>query len=395
MSKVVVVGGGFAGVWAALAASAQRRRAERPLEIALVSRDPWLTIRPRLYEDDISDTRIPLDNVLGPAGAERVEGEVRQLDSVAHEIVLADGTVMQYDRLVLAAGSMNERATIPGAPHAFAVDTYQEAIALQDHLSSLSSQRNDALGRFTAVVIGAGFTGIEVATSLASRMRRVAAAAGSRRFARVVLIERAPTIAPDLGQDARRHVEKALARLRVEWHSATVVSAIEAGGVRLAGDQWIPAETVILTGGFRANPLTAQLAEQRDALGRLSVDEYLRVRDAEHVYAAGDVAHAFADNAGHIAPMSCQCAIPMGEIAGANAAAELLGGKLATFSHSAYVSCLDLGDAGALFMEGWDREVRLTGFWAKLVKQVINTRLIYPPRPGHDSRPASEIRPAA
>jgi NADH:ubiquinone reductase (H+-translocating) len=113
------------------------------------------------------------------------------------------------------------------------------------------------------------------------------------------------------------------------------------------------------------------------------------------VYAAGDVAHAAADAAGHIAPMSCQCAIPMGEIAGANAAAELLGGKLAPFSHSAYVTCLDLGDAGALFMEGWDREVRLTGFWAKVMKETINTRLIYPPRPGHDSRPANVVRPAA
>lgn len=395
MAKVVVVGGGFAGVWAALAASAQRRRAARPLDIVLVSRDPWLTIRPRLYEDDISDTRVPLDDVLGPAGVERVEGDMRQLDRRAHEIVLADGTVTRYDRLVFATGSVVDRAAIPGAPHAFAVDTYMEAIALQDHLTKLPSRPDDAPGRFTAVVIGAGFTGIEVATSLASRMRRVAASAGARGLARVVLVERAPSIAPDLGEHARRHVVRALARLSVEWRSGTEVTAIQADGVRLAGDERIPAATVILTGGFRANPLAAQLAEQRDAIGRVSVDAYLRVRDTEHVYAAGDVARAAADDAGHIAPMSCQCAIPMGEVAGANAAADLLGGQLAMFSHAAYVTCLDLGDAGALFMEGWDREVRLTGFWAKVVKQSVNTRLIYPPRPGHASRPAGDIRPAA
>jgi NADH dehydrogenase len=181
----------------------------------------------------------------------------------------------------------------------------------------------------------------------------------------------------------------------VEWRAGTAVAAIEADGVRLAGDERIPAATVILTGGFRANPLAAQLAEQRDTLGRVSVDAYLRVNGIEHVYAAGDVARAAADRTGHIAPMSCQCAIPMGEIAGANAAAELLGAALTVFSHAAYVTCLDLGEAGALFMEGWDREVRLTGFWAKVVKQAINRRLIYPPRPGHDSRPATELRSAA
>lgn len=392
MSKVVVLGGGFAGVWAALAASAQRRRAARSLDIAVVSRDPWLTIRPRLYEDDVSDTRIPLDAVLGPAGVERIEGDVRQVDGRAHEVVLANGTVTRYDRLVIATGSVVQRAAIPGAPRAFAVDTYQEAIALRDHLASLPSRRDDASGRFTAVVIGAGFTGIEVATSMASRMRRVAASAGARRLARVVLVERAPAIAPDLGEQARRHVMDALATLRVEWRAGTAVDAIEADGVRLAGGEWIPAATVILTGGFRASPLVAQLAEQRDALGRVSVDAYLRVPEIEHVYAAGDVARAAADDAGHIVPMSCQCAIPMGEIAGANAAAELLGGTLARFSHAAYVTCLDLGEAGALFMEGWDREVRLTGFWAKVVKQAINTRLIYPPRPGHDSRPARDMK---
>ena len=202
MAKVIVVGGGFAGVWAALAASSQRMRAARPLDIAVVSRDRWLTIKPRLYEEDVSDTRVPLDDVLRPAGVERVEGHVRELDGHAHRITLADGRVLRYDRLVLAAGSAVERAAIPGARDAFAVDSYQEAVALQEHLTMLPLRPN-APGRFTAVVIGSGLTGIEVATSMARRMRRAAASAGADRLSRVVLLERGPTIAPDLGEHAR------------------------------------------------------------------------------------------------------------------------------------------------------------------------------------------------
>ena len=81
----------------------------------------------------------------------------------------------------------------------------------------------------------------------------------------------------------------------------------------------------------------------------------------------------------------------MGEIAGRNAAADLLGLPPERFAHTQYVTCLDLGDAGALFMEGWSREPRLSGFWGKIMKQTINTRLIYPPRSGTISR----LSPAA
>jgi NADH dehydrogenase len=138
----------------------------------------------------------------------------------------------------------------------------------------------------------------------------------------------------------------------------------------------------VWTGGFHASGLAAQLSVDRDANGRVAVDEFLRVRGVDAVFAAGDIARAMAD-ADHVAPMSCQFAIPMGEQAGSNAAAELLGLSAEPFAPAPYVTCLDLGEAGALFMEGWDREVKLTGRWAKTMKQTINTRLIYPPYEWH------------
>jgi NADH dehydrogenase len=389
MKKLVIVGGGFAGVWAALQASAVRHRANatRRFSITLVSRDPWLTIRPRLYEDSLDGVRVPLAEVLDPQGVELVEAEVRHIDTESRLITLGDGTHRErYDKLVFAAGSLVQRAAIPGAEKAFAVDTYKEAAALRAHLETLPRADEDTAGRYTAVVIGAGFTGIEVATTLVSRLRRIAAVADAQPSARVVLVERSPLVVPDLGPSARREVMRALAELGIECHTGIGASAIDDDGVRLADGRRIPAATVVITGGFRANPLAAQLPVPHDAIGRVDVDRLLRVRGAEHVYAAGDVARAKADMEGHVVPMSCQCAIPMGEIAGANAAAALLGLRQAEFTYPDYVTCLDLGEAGALFMEGWDREVRLTGHWGKVMKESINTRLIYPPRRGHASR---------
>ena len=395
MSRLVIVGGGFAGVWAAVRASTTRRQASRPdLEITLVSRDPWLTIRPRLYEDSLEDVRVPLDDVLEPAGVRRIEAEVRRIDAESRVLTLGPGDwPLSYDAPVLAAGSVLQRAAIPGAEQGFAVDTYNEAAQLQAHLTELPLRGGDNRGRFTAVVIGAGFTGIEVATTLVSRLRSIAYPTAEP--ARVVLVERAPVLVPDLGDSARGHVVRALMELGIEWRTGVPVDAIDGNGVTLASGERISAATVVLTGGLRASPLAEQLAVPRDVLGRVGVDEYLRVRGVDRVYAAGDVARAVADGAGHLVPMSCQCAIPMGEAAGRNAAASLLRLRQVVFGYPFYVTCLDLGAAGALFMEGWDREVRLTGSWAKLIKESINTRLIYPPRAGHASRPTNGLFTAA
>ena len=386
MKELVIVGGGFAGVWAALGAvRAQRQTAPGAPDVAvtLVSRDRWLTIRPRLYEASLDDVRVPLDAVLGPAGVARMEGDVRRIDPSTREITIdrpSGARVLRYDRLVLAAGSQLHRPALPGIEHAFAVDRFVDAVALQQHLAALSAgpPTSEGDGRFTAVVAGAGFTGIEVATELVPRLRNLAARVGTGDRARVVLVDGASMIAPDLGEKARRYVEQALAALGIESRTGRGVAAVRRDGVMLSDQEWIPAATMVWTAGLRASALAGQLPVQRDADGRVPVDAFLRVRGVDSVFAAGDVARAMAD-ATHVAPMSCQYAIPMGERAGSNAVAELLGQPPVPYSQPNHVTCLDLGEAGALFMEGWERETKLTGFWAKTMKQAINTRLIYPP----------------
>jgi NADH dehydrogenase len=386
MKRLVILGGGFAGVWAARGAlSTLRRHASRAsdVNITLVSRDAWLTIRPRLYEASLDDVRVPLEDVLESA-VERIEGEVTRIDSSARTITIADATsvgTLPYDCLILAAGSHVQRPPIPGIEHANTVDTYADALALQRHLATLPEARAIPVrdGQFTAVIVGAGFTGIEVATSLVSRLRAIAATVGAGERARVVVVEQALAVAPDLGPAARQPIEQALAALGIEVRVGVSLSEIRRDGVTLGNGESIAASTTVWTGGLRANRLAAQLPAERDGAGRVAVDEFLRVRGLANVYAAGDVARAMADQT-HVAPMSCEYAIPMGERAGSNAVADLLGVPAAPFAQPYYVNCLDLGEAGGLFTQGWDRDVRLTGFWAKTLKEAINTRLIYPPR---------------
>ncbi|MYN08576.1 FAD-dependent oxidoreductase ['Massilia aquatica' Lu et al. 2020] len=139
------------------------------------------------------------------------------------------------------------------------------------------------------------------------------------------------------------------------------VTRLLGSGVELADGSRIAAGTVIWTGGMRASALTEQGSGQRDPLGRLHVALDLSVTGAAHVYAAGDVTLAATDDHGNHAMMACQHAIDMGRYAGHNVAADLLGLPTMPYQQPFYVTCLDLGGAGAVYTEGWHREVKLTG----------------------------------
>ncbi|WP_172384660.1 NAD(P)/FAD-dependent oxidoreductase [Streptomyces sp. MNP-20] len=352
MHHIVIVGGGFAGVWSA--ASAARVRGDAAIRITLVSPSTDLVLRPRLYEAEPERAVVPLKRILEPVGVEHVQATVTEIDTAGRRVVTGDGEVLTYDRLVLATGSQLIRPQLPGAERLFDVDTLDGAVALRDHLRGRTG--------FTAVVVGAGFTGLEVATELAGR-------------GRVILADRSAVVGPELGDGPRPAIEAALDRLGVERRLGTTVTEVREGSVRWADGTWSEADAVIWTAGLRASPLTAHVEGSRDRLGRLEVDAQLRV--SPDVFAAGDTAAARLD-AGHVTVQSCQYAVPLGRTAGHNAAADLLGLPLIDFAPGPYVTDIDLGGAGAVFTRGWDRRVESTGADGKLVKQWIMEK-IHPP----------------
>ncbi|MGC4958452.1 NAD(P)/FAD-dependent oxidoreductase [Actinomadura citrea] len=351
MAHVVIVGGGFAGVWSAAAAA--RVRGTEDLRITLIAPGDDLVLRPRLYEPEPERATVALKRVLEPVGVEHLRAAVQDID-VDGRTVTADGRKVGYDRLVLAAGSRLVRPEIPGAERMFDVDTLAGARRLRGHLRGRDE--------YTAVVVGAGFAGLEIASELAGR-------------GRVVLVEKAGEIAPELGPGPLPVIEVALERLGVECRLGTTVAEVTQGGAMLADGSTIPADAVVWTAGLEASTLTSQIPGGRDPLGRLKVDAHLRAHDA--VFAAGDVAAARADE-GHLTMQSCQHAIPMGKTAGHNAAADLLGVPPIAFAPAPYVTDLDLGAAGAVYTRGWDRLVALHGAEGKWVKRWLMNK-IHPP----------------
>ncbi len=381
-SQIVIIGGGFAGVWSAAAAARVRNQAgieATDLPIVLLAPGEEMVIRPRLYESQPDMMGLPLARILEPLEVRHLRAAASDIDTATRRITVnvagEEVRALSYTRMVLASGSQLAAPNLPGFEHLHDVDTMAAAVALDRHLHGLPSHPGQD-GRFTAVVVGSGFTGIEVATELVTRLRAIAAHHGADDV-RVVLIERADVIGPDLGPGPRPVLLEALAELGIENRLATTVVSLDDRSVRLSDGSTIPAHTAIWTAGMRASPLTDRIPGPRDELGRLKVDPYLRVTGVPGVFAAGDTAAAELES-GHRTMQSCQHAHAMGRLAGHNAAAELLGVSLAPFEPEPYVTCLDLGQAGAVLTAGWDREVKLTGPPAKQLKRKIN-QAIYPP----------------
>jgi NADH:ubiquinone reductase (H+-translocating) len=395
MRHVIVLGAGFAGLWAAVGAARaldERGIGADRVAVTVVNATPWHSIRVRNYETDLSNTRVPLAHVLDPIGVRLVVAAVTDVN-VADRTVTCAGAAgpsqLTYDRMVFALGSQLLRPPVPGLrQHAFDIDTYEAASRFGTHLGNLPSQPRSP-ARDTVLVIGAGLTGIELAAELPDRLRSVLAG-DPQAQPRVILADRAPWIGSDMGESARPVIAEALAALGVETRPGVSIVAIDQAGATLATGERIAAATVVWCAGMEANPLTARFPVQRDRSGRLPVRPSLKIDGLAAEFAAGDTAW-FAIDGTHACVMSCQHGRPMGRFAGHNVVCDLLGEPMLPLDIDWYTTILDLGPWGAVYTEGWDRRVVAQRAAAKRTKETINRLRIYPPL----SRDRQEILAAA
>lgn len=378
---ILILGAGFGGLWSALSATRLLDiHGRTDVTVSVLAPQAELRVRPRFYEADVARAVAPLGELFEAVGVRFIQGFAQTIDVAGKRVEYRDAqgnlAISHFDKLVLATGSGLARPDMAGvAEHAFDVDQLEEALRLEEHLKSLA-QRPASAARNTVVVAGGGFTGIETAAEMPARLRAVL---GQDAEVKVIVVDRGEAIGASQGVEIAASIAQASAELGVEWRLKASVEAVDAEGVTLSDGQRIEAATVIWTTGVRASDLTAQITGERDRQGRLHVDGNLKVLGQPDIYAAGDTAYAATDDLGNHALMTCQHAIPLGRHAGNNVAADLLGVAPTPYRQPKYVTCLDLGAWGAVFTEGWEREVKLVREEGKQLKTQINTVWIYPP----------------
>ncbi|MEI2796133.1 NAD(P)/FAD-dependent oxidoreductase [Pseudoxanthomonas sp. F11] len=300
----VIVGGGFAGLWAT------RALASAPVRITLIDRHNHHLFQPLLYQVATAglsapDIAAPLRHILRKqANVEVRLAEVAAIAPQKKHVVLADGTTIAYDALLLATGATHAYfGHDEWARHAPGLKTLDDALQLRRHLL-LAFERAEAEtdpGRRAAwlsfAIVGGGPTGVELAGTLAEIARHTLKNEFRRidpSQARVRLVEAGPRVLasfPDtLSEKARRQLE----RLGVEVVTGTPVSDITDEGYRL-GDLFVPAKTVVWAAGVAASPLARSLDVPLDRAGRVPVQPDLSVAGHPDIFVAGDLAAVTSD----------------------------------------------------------------------------------------------------
>jgi NADH dehydrogenase len=332
--RVVVAGGGFAGFHAARTLG---RLARGKLDVAVVDPADYFLYLPLLPEvtAGILDPR----TVAAPlASASRwvrhVLGAVIGVDMDGRRLTVRDPDgnlrTMGYDHLVVALGSVNKLLPVPGVTdYAHGYRSLAEAVYLRDHLlrqleiANLSDDPAERDARCTFVVVGAGYTGTEVAASgqLLTRIaaRRHPGLSGQRL--RWILIDIAPRLMPELDPRLSAAATRVLSARGTDIRTGTSVEHATQDGVRLSDGEFVPTRSLIWCVGVRPDPMVERLGLPMQH-GRLTVDEYLTVPGHPEIHACGDAA-AVPDltRPASITAMTAQHAVRQGKLAAHNVAA--------------------------------------------------------------------------
>jgi len=345
--RILVLGGGFAGVYAVMQLERALRR-RREVEITLVSRDNYFVFTPMLHEVAASD--LDLTHIVNPVRkllrrARFFQGDVLAIDLPGRTVEVRHGAEdphphhLAYDHLVLALGSETNFFGIPGlAERAFTMHTLGDAIALRNRLiESLEEADSECCAAtrrplLTFVAAGGGFAGVETIGAINDFARGALRFYPSIRPAelRMVLVHPGKTVLPELGERLGRYAQHKLMARGVEIRSETKVTGLTESGVALSDGCVLPARTLIWTAGTTPNPITAELPCESQR-GRLCVDEYLRVREWPGVWALGDGALVPAGR-GAFHPPTAQHACRQGVVVADNVAAALAGRPPRPFS---------------------------------------------------------------
>ncbi|HEX8457229.1 MAG TPA: FAD-dependent oxidoreductase [Pyrinomonadaceae bacterium] len=357
-ARVVVVGGGFGGLFTALELADDA-------EVTLVSAEDHFTFRPMLYEylsGEVEAWHI------APHYRELLDGKVHFIHGAATDIDFAARTVavegwaeaLSYDALVLAVGGVTNYAGVEGAEaHALPFRRIADADALRNlMIDTLDAIPPDATAEAarrasTFAVVGGGASGCELSTKMGDLLHDAFRRRGLPGEPRVIIIEMTQHVVPGMGEGLREYVEDALREAGVEVHTETRVRRVTPEGLTFerAGEETeVAAAGVVWVGGVRVSPLVERLELPKDKRGLLVVEPTLQVSGHAKVFSLGDDAH-FPDASPQLAG-TAQLAFQQASLAAGNVRAALTGGELKTKHFEEMGEALSLGTERAAVLAG-------------------------------------------
>ena len=348
--RVVILGGGFGGMYAALEFERALARGA-DVDVTLVNHNNYFLFTPMLHEVAASD--LDITNIVSPIRRllRRVtffHGEIEALDLVHRRVGVSHGHEqhchsLPYDHLVLALGSTTNFFNIPGlAHHALTMKSLSDAILLRNHLiANLEEADFDGCGAalraplLNFVVAGGGFAGVETIAAMNDFLREAVRFFPHLRedMLRIILVSSGKVILPELGEQLGTYAQRKLAEQKVEIHSNCKVIAVTDHDVTLSNGTTVTTNTLVWTAGISPHALLETLPCPKEK-GRVLVNEYLEVAGWPGVWAFGDCALVPDLKTGKSHPPTAQHALREGRVAARNILATVRGERMKPFLYS-------------------------------------------------------------
>ncbi|MET0718872.1 MAG: NAD(P)/FAD-dependent oxidoreductase [Pseudoxanthomonas sp.] len=375
---LIVVGGGFGGLWAT------RALGNAAIRITLVDRCNHHLFQPLLYQVATAglsspDIAAPLRHILrNQRNVEVRLAEVRDIKAEARTVILDDGSRLHFDYLLLASGATHAYfGHDEWAKHAPGLKTLDDALQLRRHLLlafERAEAESDPVARaawLNFAIVGGGPTGVELAGTLAEIARHTL----TNEFrninpsdARVRLIEAGPRVLSSFPEDLSEKARKQLEKLGVEVSTGTAVTDIDESGYRL-GDEFIAARTVVWAAGVAASPLAKSLDVPLDRAGRLLVRPDLSIPGYPEIFVAGDLASV--QQSGKAVPGVAPAAKQMGRHVAAAIRARLANRTPPDFRYKDYGNLATIGRMAAIVHFGKLKLSGLLAWWFWLAAHVF------------------------
>ena len=375
---VVVVGGGFAGLYCA------RRLRKAPVRVTVIDRRNFHLFQPLLYQVATAslspaDIAAPIRTILRrQANVQVWMGEVADVDRAAKRVILEDGVEVAYDYLLLATGATHAYfGNDQWARHAPGLKTVDDAIEIRRRflLAFEEAEREgdpEARRRhLTFVIVGAGPTGVELAGAMAEIARKVMPADFrdvDTAEARILLLEGADRVLPPYPPDLSRRAREQLEGKGVEVRTGAMVTEVGDGYVRVGDEERIDAGNVFWAAGVSASPLGARLGVDTDQAGRVRVEPDCSIPGDPHVFVAGDLARVDAPDGTQV-PGVAPAAIQMGTHVARTIRRELNGKPREPFRYRDKGDLATIGRAAAVARIG---TLKLSGFLAWFLWVVVH-----------------------
>jgi NADH dehydrogenase len=356
-TDIVIVGGGFGGLFTALDLAGTG-------DVTLISDEDHFLFTPMLYEyfsGEVEEWHIaPNQKELLDENVNFIRDEVADMDLDARLITLKKGKSLSYDALVVAVGGVTNYAGVPGAAEfsiPFRKIAHADALRLRmvdalDHVPpDLPPQ--DTRRALTFAVVGAGASGVELSTKMADLLRDAFKRRALHGEARVLVVEMGDKILPGMGTEIREQVQEALLELHVEVHTLTRVVGVAEKSITIehnGAQTQIETAAVVWAGGVRMNPLIEALQVQKTNRGLIVVNPTLQIASHDNVFALGDI--AFFKDATPTLAGTAQLALQEAGLVARNIKALLSGKPLETKHFEELGEAVSLGTERAAVLVG-------------------------------------------